>query len=103
MPATTTTDPGLRSYLVGLGLALLLTAIPFAAVAFGWLPMGATITVIAVAGIAQAVVHFRYFLHLRFDRSSRGRLLVLVFSALLVALMVGGTLWIMFDLNARMM
>jgi cytochrome o ubiquinol oxidase operon protein cyoD len=49
------------------------------------------------------LVHLRYFLHLDLKRTPRENLLALAFAALLIFLMVGGTLWIMFDLHYRMM
>ena len=55
------------------------------------------------AGVAQMAVPLRYFLHL--DRSSamRWNVLVLAFTALIMGLFVGGTLWIMYSLHGRMM
>ena len=91
-----------RSYLVGLALALILTAIPFGLVAWRLLPATATFLVIAVAAIVQVVVHLRFFLHLGLKRPSYERLAVLGFAAVLIFLMVGGSLWVMYDLNARM-
>ncbi len=93
----------LRTYLTGLVLALILTAIPFALVVFRLLPAGPAAILIAVAAIVQVLVHFRYFLHIDFRQTPRDRLVALAFAAVLLVLMVGGTLWIMFDLNMRMM
>jgi cytochrome o ubiquinol oxidase subunit IV len=90
-------------YLVGGVLALALTVIPFGLVAKHALPLAPTFAVIAVAAIAQIVVHLRFFLHLDLKSSSQENLLTLCFTAVLIVLMAGGTIWIMFDLNARMM
>ena len=92
-----------RSYVTGFGLALLLTAIPFALVAVRALDPRATLIVIAVLAIAQGAVHLHYFLHLDFSSSARNSLIALVFAALIAVLMIGGSLWIMFDLHDRMM
>ena len=94
--------PELRSYLIGFGLALLLTAVPFGLVAFELLPRTATLIAIFVAAIVQILVHLRYFLHLDFNETPRENLLAIAFAALLILIMIGGSLWIMFDLNARM-
>jgi cytochrome o ubiquinol oxidase operon protein cyoD len=48
------------------------------------------------------VVHLRYFLHIDLQSTPRENLLALAFAGVLIFLMVGGTLWIMLDLNARM-
>ncbi|MEK9662825.1 MAG: cytochrome C oxidase subunit IV family protein, partial [Alphaproteobacteria bacterium] len=58
--------PSHRSYLTGLVLALILTAIPFGLVAAKALPAAATYGAIAVAALVQIVVHLRFFLHLGF-------------------------------------
>jgi cytochrome o ubiquinol oxidase operon protein cyoD len=92
-----------RSYLTGLGLALVLTAIPFALVSVGLLNRTATLLVIAAAAVVQIVVHLRYFLHLDLTHTPRENLLALSFAAVLIGIMIGGSLWIMFDLHHRMM
>ena len=94
--------PELRTYLVGLFLALVLTAIPFGAVAFHLLPTVATVAVIAVAAVAQVLVHLRFFLHIDFRSTPGDNLAALVFTLFLICVMVGGSLWIMFDLHYRM-
>lgn len=100
--STTATDYGLRSYLTGFALALVLTAIPFALVAAGTLPRSAALAVIAVAAVIQILVHLRYFLHLDLTSTPRENLLAIAFAAILVFIMIGGSLWIMFDLQHRM-
>jgi cytochrome o ubiquinol oxidase operon protein cyoD len=91
-----------RSYLTGFALALVLTAIPFALVAAG-MPAGVPpLTVIAVAAVIQILVHLRYFLHLDLTSTPRENLLAIAFAAILIFMMIGGSLWIMFDLHHRM-
>jgi cytochrome o ubiquinol oxidase operon protein cyoD len=92
-----------KPYLIGFALAVLLTAVPFGLVAAGALAPGATLVVIAILAIVQILVHLRYFLHLDLRSSPRENLLALVFAAVLIVIMVGGSLWIMFNLHARMM
>jgi len=94
--------PELRHYLTGFVLALVLTAIPFGVVAFDLLPRGATVIVIFIAAIIQILVHLRYFLHLDLTETPRENLLAIAFASLLILIMIGGSLWIMFDLNTRM-
>ena len=90
------------SYIVGFVLAVVLTAIPFALVATHSLSKVQTILVIAVAAVLQILVHLRWFLHLRFATSPRENVLAIAFTAVLVVLMVGGSLWVMLDLQVRM-
>ncbi|MGA7489079.1 MAG: cytochrome o ubiquinol oxidase subunit IV [Xanthobacteraceae bacterium] len=99
----TSSDHGPRSYLTGLALALILTAIPFALVFATPLPRAATLIVIAVAAVIQILVHLRYFLHLDLESTPSENVAAIVFAAILIFIMVGGSLWIMFDLNHRMM
>ena len=92
-----------KAYLTGFVLALVLTAIPFALVWVGALPTGATFAVIAIAAVVQVLVHLRYFLHLNLTTTPRENLLAIAFAAVLIFIMVGGSIWIMFDLHYRMM
>lgn len=93
----------LRSYLIGLLLAILLTAIPFALVAARLLPRPMTLWAIAAAALVQALVHFRCFLHIDLSRSKRDYLQLVLFTFLIVLLMAGGTIWVLADLRLRMM
>jgi cytochrome o ubiquinol oxidase operon protein cyoD len=93
----------LKSYLTGFVLALILTAIPFALVMKGTWSFSATLAGIFIAGIVQILVHLHYFLHLDTSSASRWNVLAMIFTLLIMILFVGGTLWIMYTLNYRMM
>jgi cytochrome o ubiquinol oxidase operon protein cyoD len=92
-----------RTYLTGFGLALLLTAIPFALVSFELLNRTPALLAVAAAAVVQVLVHLRYFLHLDLVRTPRENLLTVGFAAILIIIMIGGSLWIMLDLHHRMM
>lgn len=97
----------LRSYMIGLGLAVVLSALAFGAVALaegvpGAISRPAVLWTIGLTAVVQIVVHFRYFLHIDLTRSKRDDLQLILFSALIVLLMVAGTLWILGDLSGRM-
>ena len=92
----------LKFYLTGFALALVLTAIPFGLVAINPLPKSLTLIVIGIAAVIQILVHLRYFLHLGLSSTPRENLLAMLFAAILIFLMVGGSLWIMLDLHYRM-
>jgi cytochrome o ubiquinol oxidase operon protein cyoD len=94
--------PGLKSYLTGFALALILTAIPFGLVATAALPRLPMLIVIVVAAAIQVLVHLRYFLHLDLTTTPRENLLAIAFAAILILIMVGGSFWIMLDLHHRM-
>ena len=93
----------LKPYLIGIVLALILTAIAFGLVAFGTLPRETTLAVIAALALVQILVHLRFFLHIDFKSTPGENLMALAFAVVLICIMVGGSLWIMFDLYHRMM
>ena len=95
--------PTRSTYLTGLALAVLLTAIPFALVVFDLLSPVPALVAIAIAAIIQILVHLRFFLHISLTFTARDNLVALLFAAFLILIMVGGSLWIMFDLHNRMM
>ena len=93
----------LKTYVVGFILAVVLTVIPFGLVMSGGLPRNAMVWGIGIAGIAQILVHLHFFLHLNTSSAARWNLMVLLFTLLIMVIFVGGTMWIMFTLNCRMM
>jgi cytochrome o ubiquinol oxidase operon protein cyoD len=93
----------LTSYLTGFLLALILTIIPFALVLREAWPPRATLAAIFGAGVVQILVHLHYFLHLNTSSAARWNVLALIFTILIMVLFVGGSLWIMYTLNYRMM
>jgi cytochrome o ubiquinol oxidase subunit IV len=93
----------LKSYLTGFILSLILTAIPFALVMSGAWPVSTTLAVIVIAGLVQILTHLHYFLHLDTSSAERWNVLALIFTILIMILFVGGSLWIMYTLNYRMM
>lgn len=91
------------TYVVGYGLALLLTVAAFALVYLGLLGGRQAFYTVLGLGLVQMLVHFRCFLHIDLQRSARADLQLILFSGLIVALMVGGTLVVLFNLRQRMM
>lgn len=92
-----------RSYLVGLALALLLTAAAFALVWLKLLSGGAALGVLGLLALVQAIVHLRFFLHIDLARSHRDDLKLILFTTLILLVMVSGTIWILYDQHVRMM
>jgi cytochrome o ubiquinol oxidase operon protein cyoD len=91
------------TYLTGFILALILTGIPFGFVMSGAFSTWAMIIAIFGAGVVQIVVHLHYFLHLDTSSAARWNVAALVFTIVILTLFVGGSLWIMWTLNYRMM
>lgn len=93
----------LRDYLVGLVLALVLTAVPFGLVYTHAMLKPSLLIVIGALALVQGVVHFRYFLHVRPGHGTTDELLLILFTAVILIMMAGGTVWILGNLHARMM
>jgi cytochrome o ubiquinol oxidase operon protein cyoD len=92
-----------RSYIVGFLLALLLTAAAFGLAAFRLLSGPASMAAIGTLAVAQIAVQFRFFLHIDLSRQKREDLQLILFTALLVLIMVAGSIWILTSLDQRMM
>jgi cytochrome o ubiquinol oxidase operon protein cyoD len=93
----------LRSYSVGLLLAVLLTAASFWA-ADSQSVWGPSIPVLlAVLAIAQMGVHLVFFLHISSAPDSTNNILALAFGVFIVGLVVFGSMIIMGNLNSNMM
>jgi cytochrome o ubiquinol oxidase operon protein cyoD len=90
-------------YVVGLALAVLLTATSFfiAGTNLVWQP-SIPIAVIVLA-IAQMGVHLVFFLHITTGPDNTNNVLALAFGVLIVLLVICGSLWIMANLNHNMM
>jgi cytochrome o ubiquinol oxidase operon protein cyoD len=93
----------LRSYIVGFTAAAVLTVAAFISVAWGGLSRPSILWIVGISAIVQIVVHFRFFLHIDLSKSKRDDLELILFSALIVILMAGGTLWILANQQMRMM
>jgi cytochrome o ubiquinol oxidase operon protein cyoD len=114
------------NYLFGFALALVLTILAFGLVIVGaGVPFGSITSLfgflhyghismgeiphqsimigIFILAFVQILVHLRYFLHLGFSPSQRWNTLTIFFTLLIIIIMAGGTLWIIFSLNTRLM
>jgi cytochrome o ubiquinol oxidase subunit IV len=97
------TVEGVGSYLIGLGLATLLTIVSFF-ISGTTLVWGPSIPVaLAVLAIAQMGVHLVFFLHLTTSPDNVNNVMALAFGVLIVFLVIAGSLWIMAHLNQNMM
>lgn len=92
-----------KSYLVGFVLSVILTVIPFWAVMTGAFEKSTLIPLVVVLAIVQVVVHLKYFLHLDFSPASRASTFAFLFSALIIVMVVGLSIWILYSANAMMM
>jgi cytochrome o ubiquinol oxidase operon protein cyoD len=95
---------GLRGYTLGLLLAIALTIASFVvADARGPIWGPAVPAAIIVLGVAQMGIHLVFFLHLTTGPDNTNNVLALAFGVLIVFLVIAGSLWIMANLDQRMM
>jgi cytochrome o ubiquinol oxidase operon protein cyoD len=95
----------LYTYILGFALSIILTLIAFGLVfwheANGHeFPSHEVILPVLIAlAIIQLFVQLIFFLHIGKGERSRWNLMVLIFAALIVVILVGGSLWIMQNLK----
>jgi cytochrome o ubiquinol oxidase operon protein cyoD len=90
-------------YLIGLGLATLLTLVSFfiARTTLVWQP--SIPVALAVLAIAQMGVHLVFFLHITTGPDNVNNVMALAFGVLIVLLLITGSLWIMAHMNQNML
>jgi cytochrome o ubiquinol oxidase operon protein cyoD len=93
----------MTTYVVGFILSLVLTALSFWAVMGGALPRDMIIPAITVLAVIQLVVQLVYFLHLGAAPEQRNNTVVFILTTLLIATIVGLSLWVMHNANVNMM
>jgi cytochrome o ubiquinol oxidase subunit IV len=94
---------GLLGYIVGLGLAALLTVVAFfiQGTTLVWQP--SIPIALFVLAVAQMGVHLVFFIHITTGADNVNNVLALFFGVLIVLLIMVGSLWIMAHLNQNMM
>lgn len=94
----------IRNYLIGLALATGLTVASF------WVASGTKLLytpgvpmALAALAVAQMGVHLAFFLHITTGPDNTNNALALAFGALIVGIVIAGSLWIMYHLDTNMM
>ena len=90
---------GLRSYLIGLALAVGLTIASFWAVQTHLIYGPGVSVALVTLGIAQMGIHLVFFLHITTGPDNTNNALALAFGILIVFFVVVGSLWIMSNMN----
>jgi cytochrome o ubiquinol oxidase operon protein cyoD len=92
-----------RNYVIGLVIATFLTVASF------WVASGTAFLYgpgvlmgLAALAVAQMGVHLVFFLHITTGADNTNNVLALAFGALIVGLVIAGSVWIMFHLSANM-
>jgi cytochrome o ubiquinol oxidase subunit IV len=94
---------GVRSYLLGLALAIGLTIASFW-IARTHIIYGPSVPVALVAlAVAQMGIHLVFFLHITTAPDNTNNVLALALGVLIVFVLVFGTVWVMAHMNHNMM
>lgn len=93
----------LRSYLMGFIYCALLTLTSFWLVVSKKLALKHLLYSLVALALIQALIQLRYFLKLGHERKPYWQTLIFAFLVLVLLIIAIGTLWVMFDLNARLM
>jgi len=91
------------SYIIGFLLSVGLTLIAYGLVVNHVWGVTALIATIVILAIAQLAVQLIFFLHIGNEKGARWKLVTFIFAAIVVLILVVGSLWIMDNLNYNMM
>ena len=93
----------LKAYLIGFILSLLLTSCSFLLVINKVLTGTSLIVAIVSLALIQALVQLLFFLHIGQEEKPKWESMAFYFMLIVLFIICFGSLWIMFDLDDRMM
>jgi cytochrome o ubiquinol oxidase operon protein cyoD len=93
----------LKSYIVGFALSIILTLMSFGCVMSGAVPHHLVMPGIMALCVAQVLVQLVFFLHLSARPGQRDNLSIGIFTLLIIAIIVVGSIWVMHNMNLYMM
>ena len=102
-PSRTFHHGNLSGYVIGFVTCIALTLASFGAVMTGLLPRGAVMGVLVLLCVVQLLVQLVFFLHLGSAPDQRSNTGIFICTALLIAVIVAGSLWVTRNANANMM
>ena len=93
-----------KGYWIGFLLSVLLTAPAFGLVMSGVLTdPRLTAGIVMALAMVQIVVHMIYFLHMNTKSEAGWTMMALIFTAIIVVIVISGSLWVMYHMNLNMM
>jgi len=92
-----------HSYVIGLILSLEFTGVVYLTVTQHLLIGSAATLLLAACAVAQCLTQLYFFLHLNSGSGARLRLALLAIASLIIAIVLVGSLWVINNLNQRMM
>jgi cytochrome o ubiquinol oxidase operon protein cyoD len=102
-PSRTFHHGNLTGYAIGFVLCIALTLASFGAVMTGLVPHGSVMAVLVLLCVVQLLVQLVFFLHLGSAPDQRSNTGIFICTALLIAIIVAGSLWVTHNANANMM
>ncbi|WP_245601163.1 cytochrome o ubiquinol oxidase subunit IV [Ignatzschineria larvae DSM 13226] len=95
----------LWDYLIGYGFSIILTLISFAVVVYlrHIASIGVIASILAVCAVTQVFVQLVYFLHIKRNENGGWNLAALLFTAVILLMVIGGSGWVMYYLHMNMM
>lgn len=93
----------LFSYVTGFALSIVLSCIPYVMVTEQMFGKSSLMVGVILFAVAQLVIQVVFFLHLPVKKKPYWNIVVFVYTLLIVAFLVVGSLWIMYHLNYNMM
>lgn len=93
----------IKTYVLGLIVCTILTLIPYYTVVHHLLSGWHLLAIVVGSGIIQAFIQLILFLHLGDEARPRWNLMSFLFMALVLIIIVFGSLWIMHNLEKRTM
>ncbi len=88
---------------LGYVFSLILIIASYRIAVYGHLSDGALMWALSGMAFAQSLVQLFFFFHLGLESSPKWNLISFLFTALVIAIVIGGSLWIMIHLNYNLM
>lgn len=92
-----------RIYVAGYGLCIIQTAVAFAVASTSYMTHDSNLAAIACLAIGQMLVQLIFFVHLSTTPDAGANTAALAYAAMVIGLVVVGSMWIMAHLNTNMM
>ena len=93
----------LKPIVIGLILSAILTLASYRIVTYYHLTSMGLVYAVFALGIIQALVQLVFFLHLGLEEKPFWHMITFIFTALMLIIIVGGTMWIMSNLSYNLM
>lgn len=100
--ATGWTQKSIERYMIGLLLCVALTISSFALVQYNLVSNRIIYMLLSLFVVMQVCVQCYYFLGFNTDKQGKWNLLPFLFTLLIIVFLLGGSLWIMFNLANNM-